>query len=54
MIICERKVEKSVPLQNDGHFTDFFFRMIAQYYENCKTTFPMTNFNEIWLKVADH
>ena len=53
MIICEKKVEKSVPFQNGGHFTDFSFRMIVQYHENWKTTFLKANFNEIWLKEAD-
>ena len=29
-------------------------RVIAQYHENWKNTFPKEFFNEIWLKLADY
>ena len=49
MIICEKKFKKvCLP------FYWFSFRVIVQYYENWKNTFPKANFNDIWRKAVDH
>ena len=32
----------------------FLFRIIFDFGQNLKTTFPKEFFNEIWLKVGEH